>query len=230
MAPCLPQPLPHTHPVLSGRCPSSCLLLLGWHHWMREAGKATYWPASTSASWLHPSLRRPPRVVPEVLARPHPTGSGSQIFGKAPGPSSGLSPGLRRRARAAARKEAHRREAGVDTARTHGFRQPRCSARGWPHAPLRKRRPVLGSPACRHPAKQQLPAKAAKGGPVSAGDTARPRCPQPPQGRRRRLRGPADSAGGLGAPGDPPSRLPPAAVMDPVAWRGARARAAGAGS
>lgn len=46
----------------------------------------------------------------------------------------------------------------------------------------------LRHPACRHPAKQQLPAKAAKGGPVSAGDTARQRCPQPPQGRRRRLR------------------------------------------
>lgn len=145
LAPCLPQSLPHTHPVLSGRRPSSCLLLLRWHHWMREAGKAASRPASTWAPWLHPSLRRPPRVVPKVSARPHPAGNGAQISVKAPGHLGGFSLGLPWRARAAARTKAQRRKARVGTARTRGSRPPRGSARAEPHAPLRKRRPFLPS-------------------------------------------------------------------------------------
>lgn len=48
--------------------------------------------------------------------------------------------------------------------------------------------------------------------------TAAPAAPQPPPAPL-----PAASASRLRAPGDAPSWLPPTAVMDPVAWRGARA-------
>lgn len=70
-----------------------------------------------------------------------------------------------------------------------------CSALAEPDSPLRKRRPFLSSntPPAPYPAKQQLLAKAAGEGPISAGDAAPPRCPrcpQPPQSRRRRRRPP----------------------------------------